>query len=76
MLLRGIRKCGIQTARYPSVRGFASDSSHDDFKPKLKPQPGAPADEADVMAVIKKQVTENPIMLYMKVILQNASFLF
>jgi hypothetical protein len=43
----------------------SGEGSHDDFKPKLKPQGGG--QEPDALAVIKKQVTENPIMLYMKV---------
>ena len=50
---------------YPfNFRSFSADS-HDDFKPKLKNVDGDA--ENTVIAVIKKQVAENPVMLYMKV---------
>ena len=43
------------------------NDSHDDFMPKVKPPSGNSAGNMDAMTVIKKQITENPIMLYMKV---------
>ena len=45
-----------------SFRTFCRDS-HDDFKPKRK---DVPEGMDDVLELIKKQVSENPIMLYMK----------
>lgn len=47
---------------FGAFRTFCRDS-HDDFKPRRK---DVPEGMDDVLALIKKQVTENPIMLYMK----------
>lgn len=47
----------------------ATDDSHDDFKPKKKPLSSEPTASSDVSDIIKKQISDNSIMLYMKVIL-------
>ena len=47
------------------LRGFAASSGdmHDDFKPQFKAEPsGSPVDEA-----IRQDVTNNKVLLYMKV---------
>lgn len=44
-------------------RNFASDGSHDDFKPKRKT---IPTEMDDVIKLIESQVKENPVMLFMK----------
>ena len=46
----------------------AADDSHDDFKPKKKP-PSASENlsPSEVSEIIKKQVGDNAVMLYMKV---------
>lgn len=49
-------------------RCFTTDGdSHDDFKPKKKPQARDALPINDVTDIIKKQISENPVMLYMKV---------
>jgi hypothetical protein len=49
--------------------GTDTPDSHDDFKPKFKTQPTA---DGDVEAVIKRDIADNKVFIYMKVRWQKA----
>lgn len=68
-MLRNIVKLNVflpkKLSCQSSVRFFSGDSdSHDDFKPKVKSVVAEGL--SDVMKLVAKQTTENPVMLYMK----------
>ena len=62
---RSLALCSSKRVTAAIAQCRFSSGSHDDFKPKLKPQPGV--QESDVISVIKKQIADNDVMLYMKV---------
>lgn len=64
-MLRNIVKLNVVIPRKsPCQFRFFSGDSHDDFKPKAKSVVAEGL--GDVMKLIAKQTSENPVMLYMK----------
>jgi hypothetical protein len=67
-LVSSVRVVRPQRRAFPAAaRAFSTDDSHDDFKPKAKPR-SEDSPIIDAADIIRKQVTDNDIMLYMKVI--------
>jgi len=66
VMLRNTLKLNVISKRLCSksvIRAFSEETSHSDFQKKVKQNVG---DSVQVLDLIKKQITENPVMLYMK----------
>ena len=68
--VRSMRGRAARPLMAPILRflSAAADDSHDDFKPKKKPSSASEnLSPSEVSEIIKKQVGDNAVMLYMKV---------